>query len=191
MHKIPSNAKLLTLPEEQQAQLAAWLLAGMTYPEARQRMAAEYGVRVENDRPFTDFWQKVCVPELHKRREQAMHTAREIVRKAAGKPNQFGSAALELLQQKIFELATTLNTDTKEVKNVFSMVLQTQKHELSKAHLALARDKHEFNAAETCLKILPELKAIEANPALDQAAKINAIREKLFGKLPSASEVSA
>ena len=57
--KLRSDAKLLNLPEEQQAQLADWLLSGMPYHVARATVETEFGVRVALS-AFTQFWNEVC-----------------------------------------------------------------------------------------------------------------------------------
>ncbi len=185
MHKTSTNAKLLNLSAEQQAQLAEWLLNGMPYHLAAGRVAAEFGVTIASTQPFTEFWRRVCVPELLHRRNRALEAARYVAKKAAKMRGQFDVATLEILKQKAFEIAIAPDADATKFKAFFSLVLQARKCDLDERQLALAREKHQFDGAKSCLKQLPDLKAIVANPALDQKAKIDAIREKLFGKLPS------
>lgn len=55
--------------------------------------------------------------------------------------------------------------------------------------LKLEREKFEFDAAEACLKKLPELRAIAANNKLSNTDKIQEIRRRLFGALPAEAPV--
>jgi hypothetical protein len=48
---------------------------------------------------------------------------------------------------------------------------------------SIDRQKFEFDAAKAALKVLPELKVIAADNSLDDSAKIDKVREKLFGTL--------
>lgn len=50
--------------------------------------------------------------------------------------------------------------------------------------LRLEREKFEFDAAESCLKQLPELRTIANNAKTSHSDKIQQIRERLFGSLP-------
>jgi hypothetical protein len=47
--------------------------------------------------------------------------------------------------------------------------------------LALQKAKFQFDAAEECLKRLPELKTISEDSALSDSEKVEAIRARLFG----------
>lgn len=58
------------------------------------------------------------------------------------------------------------------------------KFEQKERELALSRDKFEFDAAKACLAQLPQLKVI-ATSKLSESEKIDAIRRKLFGQLPT------
>ena len=46
------------------------------------------------------------------------------------------------------------------------------------------RDEFEFDAAEACLKHLPALREIAADNAMDEKAKLIAVRKRLFGSAP-------
>lgn len=46
------------------------------------------------------------------------------------------------------------------------------------------REKFEFDAARAALKCLPQLKALAADKALDEPARLNAARKHLFGVVP-------
>jgi hypothetical protein len=62
--------------------------------------------------------------------------------------------------------------------------VEKERVQQSKEELDLQREKFQFDAATACLKHLPRLRSIAANSALDESAKINAVREALFGEIP-------
>lgn len=66
----------------------------------------------------------------------------------------------------------------------FKLGLSAAKVDLSEMALDLRKIKQDFDAAEACLKHLPEVKRIANNPRLSQREKINQIRRMLFGELP-------
>jgi hypothetical protein len=69
----------------------------------------------------------------------------------------------------------------------FRLGLQTMRADYNERTLQLHRDKFEFDAAEVCLRKLPELKVISSNPELSDIEKIDRIRLELFGKVPVTS----
>lgn len=179
--KTRSDSKLLNLPEEQQAKLADWLLDGMPYHAARVQVEKEFGVSVSL-RAFTDFWHQVCGPALIHRRRRAVLTAEEIASEASNIPGRFDAATIDALKQQAFELAIRPNANPKDVHSLFSLVLKADEQTADRERLRLDREKFEFNASRAALAHLAELRVISANPKLDETAKINAVRERLFGK---------
>lgn len=67
----------------------------------------------------------------------------------------------------------------------FQLGLRTMRADYNERTLQLHRDKFEFDAAEVCLRKLPELKVISSNPELSDIEKIDRIRLELFGKIPT------
>jgi hypothetical protein len=189
MRKPRADAILLNLPEEQQAQLAEWLLNGMPYHAAKAALEKQFGVQVKYLSAFSEFWSKVCQPALMVRRAKAVEIADQIS-KAAEQNAALDAGMIAALKQKAFELCQAPNANPQDVFFVISQALKIRDQDLKQSDLALKRDKFQFDAAKACLKQLPALKAIAGDNSLDQNGKINAIRQKLFGTLPSASEVA-
>lgn len=59
-----------------------------------------------------------------------------------------------------------------------------KKLELKREDLQLQRARFEFNAAKAALKHLRELREIQGNRSMNEEAKIEAVRLRLFGKAP-------
>lgn len=137
MRKTRSDAKLLNLPEEQQAQLAEWLLGGMPYHVAQASVEKEFGVRVSLG-AFSQFWAEVCTPQLLRRRSEAAQAADEIAAEASRRPGAFDEATLAALRQKAFELAISPNASPKDVKALYVLIQKARDQDLEERKVGQA-----------------------------------------------------
>jgi hypothetical protein len=119
------------LDEARQAQLADWLIGGMKYHEAVPVIEKEFGLKLGGGwkRQLGDFWQSVCVPQLLRRRHQAVTTSEEIATEAKSRPGQFDAATIDALKQKSFELSINPGANPKDVKALFSLVLKAREQD--------------------------------------------------------------
>ena len=137
MRKTRSDSKLLNLPEEQQAQLAEWLLSGVPYHQAREMVSKEFGVVVLGLAAFSEFWQTVCAPALIARRQRAVTTAEEIATEAGATPGRFDAATIDALKQRAFELSISPGANPKDVKAIFALVLKARDQDINERKVAL------------------------------------------------------
>jgi hypothetical protein len=180
MRKPNSTAKLLNLPEEQQSQLAEWLLDGMPYHTAQEVVKKDFGVAT-SQRALSQFWQEVCGPALLMRRRRAVSMADEVAQEAAKAPGQFDTATIEALKQKAFELSIAPGANPKDVKSLFMLVLKARDQQHDEAKLKLDREKFETMTAEKMLdEALRDRAAEIANSNLSHADKIAAMRQAAF-----------
>lgn len=180
--KPKSNAILLNLPEEQQAQLVEWLLGGMPYHRAQAMLEKEYGVTVSMG-TFTGFWEKVCVPELLRRRSQAVTTANEVADEARKMPGRFDAATIDALKQKAFELAISPNANPKDVKSIMSLVLKARGQDLDARQLSLDQERFKRETCELFLKWSADQRAKEiAGGQASNADKIEQLGQLMFGE---------
>jgi hypothetical protein len=139
MKKPRADAKLLNLPEEQQAQLAEWLLGGMPYHSAREAVRKEFGVEVRSLSAFSVFYSEVCRPQLLRRRAMAATTADEIAAEAEKSPAQFDRATVDAIRQKAFELAISPMSSPADVKALFMLLQKSRDQDLKVEGLEIAR----------------------------------------------------
>lgn len=130
------------LDELQQAQLAEWLLSGMTYHDAVGAVQKEFGLKVGHS-AFQVFWERVCVPHLLRRRSVAISTSAEIATEAEKRPGQFDTATIDALKQKAFELAISPRPNPKDVKALFMLVLKARDQDLNERKIRLLEQKAE------------------------------------------------
>ena len=185
MRKTRSDSILLNLPEEQQAQLAEWLLSGVPYHRAQELLEKEFQVSVRSLSSFGRFWEEVCRPALLARRSRAVSTADEVAASAVSSPGRLDEATIAALKQKAFELAISPGQDPEAVKAVFSLVLKARDQDLDAQKLKLDWEKFSFDAAKRAMEEAAKIKAIQADGKLNGDQKIAAVRQLLFGISPA------
>jgi|SRR5579859_3330813 len=116
---------------------------------------------------------------------------REVEKQFGKNPAPELETLIKLHRVLILQLSTQGNADPKFLA-LANNLLQTAmeytsgqtKARFKERELKLAEEKFQFDAAEACLKTLPELKVISSDKGLSQAQKVDRIRQKLFGVLP-------
>jgi hypothetical protein len=181
MRKTRSDSVLLHLPEEQQAQLAEWLLSGVPYHKARELVEKEFGVAVRSLSSFGQFYDAVCRAHLLTRRARAVMTAEEVATAASVTPGRLDEATIAALKQKAFELAISPGQDPEAVKAVFSLVLKARDQDLDAEKLRLDRQKFEKDFTVSAMEHVETIKNIKGDSKLDSDQKIAAVRKVLFG----------
>lgn len=184
MKKPRSDSKLLNLPEEQQAQLAELLLGGMSYTKAKAVVQKKFGCSCSLS-ALSDFWESVCAPEILRRRSRSVKMSDEFAELVKKQPGSWDKVLLDQVKQKAFDMANDPNFKAESLFFLMQLVLKGRDQDLKKADISLKRDKFEFDAAKAALKFVKELKSISRDPSLDENAKVQAARLKLFGVLPS------
>ncbi len=187
MKKPRSDAKLFSLPEEQQEQLKDWLLSNLPYHRVLQLVRENFNVTTSLG-ALSHYWGSECTATLIARRQRAVTTADEIAEESLKMPGKFDVATIEALKQKAFELSISPLADPRDVKQLFGLVLKARDQDMSEKELALARDKFEFDAAKAALAKLPELRRIAGDRDLDEDQKLQAVRRRMFGQDPNATE---
>ena len=177
MKKPRSDNKLLNLPEEQQAQLADWLLSGIPYHEAKKLVEKEFNVCVSLS-AFSGFWSAVCADELLRRRRRAVNCANDVAMEAEKNPARFDAATVEALRQKAFELAISPGANPKDVKAIFALVLKARDQDLDQEQLKLDREKFELLKAKA--EQADAAKEVTSNAALTPEQK-QAEYRRIFG----------
>lgn len=180
----PTSFLETKLTDLQQAQLADWLLSGVKYWEAIPLIEKEFGLKLSSTSAFRPFWEHVCVPQLIYRRQQSRATADAVGEEAKKYPGRFDEATIAALKQKAFDLSVSPNSNPKDVKAIFTLVLKSQDQATDAERLRLERDKFEFDAAKAAMAKLPTLRSIVASK-LSESEKVDQVRRALFGVLPA------
>jgi hypothetical protein len=182
----PNPSPLANLSIEQKEQLLAWLeLYAMR--EVLEKVAAPapdgFGIKTY---PTTlrRFFARHRVTEPNENSELANHLL-----KTVDTSSNVDSATAHSVRQIAFELSNSPGITAKQFKTLSRWVLRMRDQEHADQHLALARErlaleraKFEFNAAREALNHHTQLGQILADPHADDEAKIQAARERIFGK---------
>lgn len=148
----PQNP-LMLLPEDQQAQIAEWMLGGMNYREVNLLVEKEFGLpHTSQFGRYQSFWAEVCAPIMKSRRKKFSGLADERAEEAKKNPAQFEAATLDAIQQRAYELAEDAKAKPNDVRAILSLLLKakdqdfsrekfTAETELQKQQLALDRER--------------------------------------------------
>lgn len=175
MKKTRADAKLLNLPEAQQAQIAEWLLSGISYQQARDLIEREFEVRT-SFAALSAFWDQVCTPALLARRRRAVSTADEMAAEAQSMPGRFDEATLDAIRQAAFNLAITPQTNPGDVKSLFSLVLKARDQELKNQDIGIKLRRLE----------MLERNAAQAKQQLSEAAAKGGLDEETMKRIERA-----
>lgn len=202
----PQRALKLLPPEEREW---AFSLRSMKNPdtgnpftnaECRAQIKQKLGIALRSDSSYSDFcsWQFRqrqwdVLGDLTEQDEQTLRDRfpnlnRDTIREAVLK-RQYATA--ELLNDPKFTLKV-IAADQKESSGRFKAEIEKAKLQLAREAEERAREEHrlnrekfEFDAATAAKKFAAEIKTISANPRLNEGQKIDEIRKRLFGVLPS------
>jgi hypothetical protein len=183
VRKPRSDAKLKTLPEDQYQALVDWLLAGTPYRVVKQRLSDEFGVETSNG-ALSDFWNDCCGAALVARRQRAVSLADEIADEAASQPGRFDQATIDALKQKAFELAVNPQSDPRDVKGLFGLVLKARDQEHDERSLRIAEQKFRRETCELFAKWAQDQRALEIAVSSEIGAdeKTEMLGKLIFGE---------
>ena len=187
MRKIRSNAMWNGLSAQEREILERWLFEEqLGYDQALERARSEFGFEgsVSSVRRF-----------YHRMAELRM--ARDLA------PDEDGASEEESLRAgmralgRLFAQQVTENpTAVKEWRDMARLLLQSEANRLAEERsdiwrggLALAREKYEFDAAEAALKQLENREDLDAEELAREKARIQAIRERLYGRKLTQEEI--
>jgi hypothetical protein len=137
--KARGDSKLDALLEPRRNELAAGMLDGWTYDQAREWCRTECGVKVALS-AFTPFYRRHVEPLLRERKRFAALTADTLVRMAAD-TESFDAAALVELKEYAYRLIRTPETDPKEARAWMETLIRAQAGQRDARKVALLEKK--------------------------------------------------
>jgi len=178
----PTGKDIPQLTAEQEAELERWLCdEERSCAEVRRRLSARFGL----DLPAAEIRR---IHDEHRQRRMleriasSRAAANRIVREFKSDPANMYAAVVNLVGQAAFEAALEgERMDAALVTRLARLVVEAKRYALAEAHFELQREKWQFDAAEACLKKLPELIPLHSQPGLSEKEKISRIRRALFG----------
>lgn len=174
MRKIRCDSKLHAMKAEQKDLLADWLMEGLGYEKAPALILAEFGVTTSK-RAVENFYHSYCWPrELAvtlDRRLAAASQAKAIADEARKHPARFSEAAVELLQQKAFEMLCGRDSKAKDIRDIMSIVQKDNDQAMEKRKMEHAIRVYE-DKMESVKSALLEVDKSEAGLSPETLEKI-------------------
>ena len=133
-----SDAKLLNLPADQREELVEWLLDGMSYEEARNNVASNFGLDVRSLNRFSEFWDVLCAPRILERRKQFLNHTRIHAAAAREDAHCLDIATFDAIRQRAYRLACSPASTIDDISRALDLTLRIRKLEYAERKLALA-----------------------------------------------------
>jgi hypothetical protein len=172
LKKPRSDSRLRTLPPGRLAQLREWLGAeGLSYDQARERLAGEWGV-VTSRAALSEFYALEVVPWKY---AQSAGVAGEWDKFAEGR---FDGATRKRVKQLVFELAASPRPDIAALGTLAKILGDSAKLELQQQKLTL--DERRVALLEKKAAQADEARAVAQDTALDETEQLARYRQ-IFG----------
>ena len=136
MRKRTQIGQLTALPQNQKDLLEEWLETTTPYPQLAQRVLDEFGVKTNKSqliRMRADFHAKRVELEA----AQNLETIGELMDQGALANIEYKPVTLKLVEKRLFEHALDPNTDTKVLKNLYSIIDHHERRQLESRRLDL------------------------------------------------------
>ena len=142
--KFRSDAKLLNLREIDRDQLADWLIGGMSYKEARDRVSSNFRIWVSSLTHFSEFWALVCVPRMIAQRQLLLSDAKSQASSVHGQPDDhlFDVATADSLRQRAFQLARSSGSTSDDLRFALEIHLRLRNADIQDSKLSIERCKY-------------------------------------------------
>src|SRR5437868_7220327 len=136
MRKRTQIGQLTALPQDQKNLLEEWLETTTPYPQLAQRVFDEFGVKTNKSqliRMRADFHAKRVELEA----AENLETIGQLMDQGALANIQYKPVTLKLVEKRLFEHALDPNTDTKVLKNLYSIIDHHERSQLESRRLDL------------------------------------------------------
>src|SRR3954470_9236574 len=136
MRKRTQIGQLTALPQDQKDLLEEWLETTTPYPQLAQRVLDEFGVKTNKSqliRMRADFHAKRVELEA----ADNLETIGQLMDQGALANIEYKPVTLKLVEKRLFEHALDPNTDTKVLKNLYSIIDHHERRQLESRRLDL------------------------------------------------------
>jgi hypothetical protein len=182
MSKLRSDAIWNTLTAEQREKIEEWLLdKNLGYKESHKRAQEELGLACSLS-TVRRFYERARLLRAVEETAEAEGVADELGA-VGGKLENLRSSAMKLIVVRLLGKAMDRG-DVREVAALGQLMLQSEEREIQRERVTLARDRFEFKAAKAALKAAPLLEKLEQSDEAQELARVEAVRQALFGKPP-------
>lgn len=185
MTRKPMPSKVLIFgpePEEQarKQQIEKWCRSRLTYPQIAALCLSTYNLQVGRSQ-LSRFFDEINTERAEKDINEAASVARARVQVTKDAGVSFGAALEAEFAQDLYQLKLAGASD--EVLDAATeRYVKVAKANQARKDSELELTKFQFNAARAALKHAAELKQIAGDSTLDEEARVDAARRRLFGE---------
>lgn len=185
MKRKPMPTKVLVFgpePEEQarKAQLVRWLDSKLTYAAISDLCLRTFNIKVGRSQ-LCRFFDEVKGEQAEASLMAAASEARARLKVTKEAGVEFGAALEAEFGQDLYALKLA-GASSEQLDAATKRYVLVAKANQDKRDAQIALDKFQFRAAEAALKFASELKQIAGDTSLDDAARVDAARRRLFGE---------
>lgn len=178
-----SDSVLRSLPPEQRAKVDAWLFEEETsHAEVAKRCREQFGVELAES--SVGRYSQQERPRYEARRMAgARNEGKATVRERMMAAEEQYHALLERLNRVALLGAQQLEIEPEPqmVRDLTKVLISARREASLALSTATAREKFEFDAATACLVHCVQVQSIADDESLDDAERVQKIREELFG----------
>jgi hypothetical protein len=180
MSKLRSNAIWNTLTAGQKERLEEWLLKeNLGIKEVHERLQKELGL----DCSLSTVWRFHAllltlrsVDDLGEKQSAA-----EALAGTGAKLDEMRSSSMKLIVARLLEKAMERG-DLKEISVLGRLMLLGEEREIQRDRVNLLRERFQFKMSKAALEALPMLDEMSREDEERELARIEAIKQKIFGK---------
>jgi hypothetical protein len=153
-----AESRIWHLCDEHFVEFCKWVLAGLGEKKIREHCEVDLKLppeKIPGRNAISDFWSEFGLCLLEVCRAQAALLAKGIATSAAKSPAEFSAATLAALEQRVFEMSLSPNTDPRDIKALCDILegredrkLKVRQIEMQERRLTLL-EKKEADAKST------------------------------------------
>jgi hypothetical protein len=198
--KPPAHAIIAGMKPEHRATLEGWLFdRNMGYPQVIKLCKKDFGVDLHKG-VLSRYYKKRVHERAIERIMDSARRGREVKKALRENPLETFNEVIDLIGRMVFEVSLRASAseelpDVGPLGEILELLIKMREEAREEAIFLLERERWEFDVARICHAHFGELQAIAEDAALDDDAKLEAIRRRIFGKaageIPETTEVKA
>jgi hypothetical protein len=167
------------LTAEQRDKLDEWLFEErITYAEILPRIAKEFGITASRSALG-----RYCLVRQEERAMEDLAGADRTTKTVNGMPVKVANlreSSMKLIGRRL-QLGAIQGAEVRDVASLAKVLLESERWEIQRERLALARERFQFDAAEAALAEIPRVSEMTEEEVKKEKARVQGIIRSIFG----------